>query len=97
MPTARKIDSLLSQVLHQLREVVKERPDLVLSTWPEIVGNKIAPMTRALSFIEGVLFVQVKNSTLLSLLVNYEKKRLLLQLRKKCPHTEIRDIVFRIG
>jgi len=96
-PTGRLIRQLLPHVLHSIGRVYKERPDLVLLAWADLVGEKIAPMTQAISFREGILLVKVKNSTLLSLLVQYEKKRLLKQLRKKFPSTEILDIIFRIG
>ncbi|GAB4188698.1 MAG: hypothetical protein Tsb0015_08890 [Simkaniaceae bacterium] len=97
LPTGRSLQELLPSLLEQFGELHKERPDLVVQAWPEIIGEKIAPMTQAVSFKKGFLHIRVNNSTLLSLLVNYEKKRLLELLRKKFPSTEIHDIVFRIG
>ncbi len=97
MPTGRTIKNLLPYILQQVGETYKDRPDLVVNAWPEIVGEKIAPMTKAVSFSNQVLHVKVKNSTLLSLLVTYEKQRLLNLLKEKFPAVEIREIVFRIG
>lgn len=68
-----------------------------MAAWPEVVGAKLATMTRAVSFVEGVLLVKVSNSSLHSLLFRYEKGPLLRRLRQKFPAVSITDIVFRIG
>ncbi len=96
-PTGKMIGQVLSDVLEKMGKVYKERPDLVLAAWPEIIGEKLAPMTQALSFTGGVLTVKVKNSTLHSLLSQQEKARLLRRLKECFPSILIRNIVFRIG
>lgn len=96
-PTSRRVTDVLPRVLQRIGAVYKERPDLIFAAWPEIVGAKIAPMTEAVSFEEGILTVRVKNSTLYSLLRTRERPRLLNSLRQKFPRTEIKTIVFRIG
>jgi hypothetical protein len=96
-PTGRLLSPLLSSALSQIGESYKDRPDLIIAAWPEIMGSKLAPMTQALSFEEGVLTVKVKNSTLHSLLSLHEKPRLLQSLREKFPSVTIRNIIFRIG
>ena len=66
--------------------------------WPHIVGPKIASMTQAVRIEEQVLYVKVKNSTLLSLLSTKEdKQKILTIMRKQLPGIAIRDIMFRIG
>lgn len=95
--TTRKMTDLLPQVLARVSEVYKDRPDLVLSAWSEVVGPQLSKMTQAVSFTEGVLAVKVKNSSLLSLLSQYEKTRLLQNLRQKFPKIAIHTIQFRIG
>ena len=74
-----------------------ERPELVLASWPSVVGPRMASMTQAVSFAGGVLCVRVKNSTLNSLLSQREKPRLLSALRRQLPNTTISDIVFRMS
>jgi hypothetical protein len=96
-PTGKQLNQLLSNVLNKINEVYKERPDLILAFWPELIGDKLAPMAQAVSFQEGILVVKVKNSTLHSLLMQHEKTRLLMSLRKKFPSVTIRNIIFRIG
>jgi Dna[CI] antecedent DciA-like protein len=88
---------LLPAVLEKISEVYQERPDFVLAAWPLIIGPQIATMTQAISFIEGVLLVKVKNSTLHSLLSQKDRSRILNLLRMKFPKTHIKNIVFRIG
>lgn len=96
-PTNKLLSPLLDSALSQIGMSFKERPDLILAAWPEIMGAKLAPMTQAVSFDEGVLTVKVKNSTLHSLLSIQEKPRLLQSLREKFPSVTIRNIIFRIG
>lgn len=95
--TSHHISALLPAVLSKVSELYSQRPDLVLASWPEIIGPKLALMTQALSFSEGVLVVKVKNSTLYSLLNQHDKPRILSSLRKKFPRVDIKTIVFRIG
>lgn len=95
--TNKHISDILPKVLDRIAKVHSDRPDLILLSWPEVVGEKLQSMTRAISFRDGVLMVHVKNSTLLSILAQQEKKRLLQELRKKFPSVSIRDLIFRLG
>ena len=88
---------ILPGILHQIGEVYEVRPDLILATWPELIGPRLASMTRAVSFVDGVLTVKVKNSTLHSLLNQHDKPRILRLLRSRFPKVDIRNILFRIG
>lgn len=96
-PTGKKLRELLPKVLSEISKSYQERPDLVLAAWSEVIGEKMAPMTQAVSFCEGILKVLVKNSALYSLLVQHEKGRLLKELRKRFPNSPINNIIFRIG
>ncbi len=95
--TNRDMKLLLPRLLGQIGQMHKERPDLILATWPEIIGSKLAPMTKAVSFERGILFVKVNNSTLYSLLSQHERGRLVTCLRGRFPAVEIKNIVFRLG
>lgn len=95
--TSHKVGDLLPGVLGAISEKYQDRPDLILATWPSIVGEKLASMAVAVRFDEGVLYIKVKNSTLYSLLEQKEKSRLIQALRKKFPKVEIRSIHFRMG
>jgi Dna[CI] antecedent, DciA len=95
--TSKHIRHVLPKVLAEIADNHRDRPDLILMAWPEVIGEKLAPMTEAVSFNEGVMVVTVKNSTLYSLLSQHEKKRLLHSLKEKFPSITIRDLHFRIG
>ena len=95
--TTRSVADLLPGVLAKIGSTHQERPDLIIAVWPEIIGAKLAPMTQAISFVDGVLTVKVKNSTLHSLLNQHDKPRILNSLKQKFPKVLIKNVVFRIG
>lgn len=96
-PTSKQVSTLLSNLLAQVGKVYNDRPEVVVAAWPAIVGGKIATMTEAIGLENGILTVKVKNSTLYSLLNQYDKPRILSSLRAKFPSVEIRNIYFRMG
>lgn len=96
-PTGRTLEQLLPRVMQGLEKTHQLRPDLVCKGWADVVGPKIAPMTKAVSFINGTLHVKVKGSTLLHLLVTYEKARLVTEMQKRFPDAKLENITFRIG
>lgn len=88
---------VLPSVLSYVEKVFADRPDLILAAWPDVIGAKFASMTRAESLSGGVLVVRVANSTLLSLLSQYEKPKLLAKLKERFPSSLIEHLVFKIG
>jgi len=95
--TAKELRNILPQALQKLGANFEQRPDLILAIWPEMIGEKLAPMTQAVSFIDGVLTVKVRNSSLYSLLSQHEKPKLIKVLRTRFPSVMIRNIIFRLG
>ena len=95
--TTHHVSALLPAALSQIGKLYQDRPDLVLAGWSDVIGPKLAAMTQAISFVDGILVVKVKNSTLHSLLSQNDKPRILNILRKKFPNTLIKTIYFRIG
>ncbi len=93
----KNLSELLPEWLAETSARFQDRPDLVLLAWPEIIGEKLAPMAQAVSFIDGVLTVKVRNSSLYSLLIQHEKIKLQNQLQKRVPSVKIRNIIFRLG
>jgi hypothetical protein len=93
----KSLSALLPEALRRIGDNYGDRPDLILLAWPKIIGEKLAPMTHAVSFDAGVLTVKVDNSTLYSLLSQHEKAKLLERLRAQFPKITIRNIIFRIG
>lgn len=95
--TSHRMAELLPRILAKIGEGHQQHGEFILAMWPEVIGAKLAPMTQAVSFAEGVLVVKVKNSTLYSLLSRHDKPRILNLLRKKFPDVEIKNVCFRIG
>lgn len=96
-PTSKSIQSLCPKFMQKLERNIDTQTEKVLIAWPQIIGERLAPMTRAERIEEGVLFVVVSNSTLLSLLAMKEKRTLLKKIREKFPKAAMKDIRFRIG
>lgn len=95
--TSYQAGELAAHLLAKLGDRYNERPDQLLAAWPTIVGAALAPMTQAVAYEDGVLEVKVKNSTLHSLLSQYEKPKILKVLRERFPKIKIDNIRFRIG
>jgi hypothetical protein len=95
-PTGREIKELLPGVLAKIGRIHGSRGEEILGAWPSIIGERLAGMTKAISFIEGVLTVKVNNSSLYSLLSQHERPKILLRLKERFPHTNIKNILFRM-
>ena len=95
--TNKQLQDLLPKMLSGIGALHRDRPDLIVAYWPQLIGEKLSGMTQAVSFDQGVLYVKVSNSTLYSLLAQHERGRLLKSLREKFPQVEIKNIHFKIG
>lgn len=95
--TSKSLKHLLPSVLRAIGKRHEERPDLILAAWPSLIGTRLSPMTHAVSFTDGVLTIKVKNSSLLSLLTQHERPRLLKELRAQFPNAKMHNIRFIIG
>lgn len=88
---------ILPQILNRISTNFDQQPYLVISSWPEIVGERVAKMTQAISFSDGVLMVRVNNSPLYTLLHQYDKPQIVKKLRQRFPQTLIKTVLFRLG
>lgn len=95
--TSHKFSELLPKVLGSIQNRYKDRPDLILASWPSVVGPQFAGMTKAIEFSDGILTVKVNNSSSYSLLKTHEKSKLLAKMRSQFPNVLIRAIHFRMG
>ena len=95
--TTHRLHDLMPAVLSRISVTFADRPDLIMAAWPDVIGERLAPMTEAISFIDGVLTVKVKNSTLYSLLSKNDKPKLVHALKTRFPKIQIKTILFRIG
>jgi hypothetical protein len=96
--TAHQLQDLLPQFLGKIGVKYQAQPKLILEAWPTIIGEKLQPMTQAVRFDEGILYVKVKTSTLLSILSNQQDKQKIIAAYKNLfPNVHIRNIMFKIG
>lgn len=95
--TTRHLRDLMPGVLGKITENFSDRPDLILAAWPDIIGSHLAPMTQAVSFVDGVLLIKVKNSSLYNLLHTRERARLIHAIKAKFPKIIIKTILFKSG
>lgn len=95
--TSHQVSELLRNVLAKIGGVCENRPDIILEAWPSIIGPRLSSMTQAISCVDGVLVVKVKNSTLHSLLSRNEKFRILSAIKQQFPKAGIENIIFKIG
>jgi len=96
-PTGREIKQLLPALLAKIGKIHQQKGEAVIGAWPFIVGEKLSPMTKAVSFIEGVLTVKVFNSTLYNLLTQHEKPKIIARFKEKFPQFKLKNIIFRMG
>ncbi|NGX34461.1 MAG: hypothetical protein K1060chlam1_00814 [Candidatus Anoxychlamydiales bacterium] len=95
--TNKLLKNFLPSILNDIESKYLKNPNFIINHWPKLVGKKLAPMTKAISFENKILYVVVKSSTLLSILKTQEKKRLLTLMQDKFSKDTIRNIIFKIG
>jgi Dna[CI] antecedent, DciA len=91
------IKNYLPNILIDIENKYSKNPRFILDYWPKLIGKQLSPMTKAVSFENNTLIVLVKSSTLLSILRQQEKKRLLKLMQDKFSKGTIKNIVFKIG
>ena len=88
-----KVDEVLGGLLRSLgihHEVARQE---VLERWPEVVGERIAAVTRARSVARGILFVDVRSSAWITEL-NLMRHELLTRLNAGAGEGRLERIVF---
>jgi predicted nucleic acid-binding Zn ribbon protein len=89
----KKVDSVLDSILDRygVRDQIERMG--VLELWPEIVGEKLAGVTRARAVDDGVLIVEVRNSAWLMEL-NMMKGTFLERVNERFEDVPMDRIVF---
>lgn len=91
------IKTFLPKILQTLEKKAFSTDKMILDSWQEIIGEKLSPMTEAVKFEEGILYIKVRSQVLYSLLVQHERAKLIKLYQKKFPHTPLKNIQFRMG
>ena len=97
LSASKTIGEMLPDLLKRIEKKNIEPANDILKAWTQLIGPNGAKLTEAVSFVDGVLTVHVKSSTLYSLLCQHEKPHLLRRLQEQFPKTQVRNIFFRIG
>ncbi len=95
--TNKLLKNIVPNLFNDVKSKYLKNPNFIINYWPKLVGKKLAPMTKAVSFENKTLFVLVKSSTLLSILKTQEKKRLLDLMQDRFSKDAIKNIVFKMG
>ena len=95
--TIRNMKDLLPQYLFDVQEKLDQKQNQIFDQWPKIIGSKFAPLTKPLTFQNGMLKIEVKSASLYSLLVQTEQRRLLTKLQNQFPKVGIKRLLFCIG
>ena len=97
LSTNKLLKNIVPSIFNDIESKYLKNPNFIINYWPKLVGKKLSPMTKAISFENKTLYVLVKSSTLLSILKTQEKRRLLTLMQEKFSKDTIRNIIFKIG
>jgi hypothetical protein len=93
----------LKTIGHVLEKTLKKLPNgkkitgqLVIDAWPAVVGGYITAKTKAVSFENGVLLVQVKDSVW-SQHLSFQKRQIMTKLNRTAKTKILTDIRFVVG
>ena len=90
------IRALLPRVLRELGLESGVAGWRAVQEWPEAAGSRIARRTRAVSFHDGTLNVEVEGSAWLHEL-GYLKRELLRQVNRRLGSAQVRELRFTIA
>jgi len=93
--SAEKVGGIIPQVLKNLGLDKKIEELRVIDCWEEIVGERIARVTKAKEVRDGVLFVEVSTGAWLQEL-SFRRKQIVALIRKKFKSAGIKDIHFSL-
>jgi predicted nucleic acid-binding Zn ribbon protein len=91
MERMERIGNPLRDLLQRLRLTEPLTGWRAVELWPSVVGERVAARTQALSFREGVVFVEVESAAWMNELT-YLKRRLIRDLNEKLGEDLVRDI-----
>lgn len=92
----KEVGRLIENLLRQKKMWNQYKQNLILIEWPEVIGEKMAAVTRAEKILKGKLFIAVKDSTWayhLTLL----KPQILDKINQYAGRKIVDEIYFRVG
>lgn len=91
-----RVGEALSRVLEKLGVAKEVASQSAIPRWDEVVGEKIASVTRARAVSGDVLFVEVRSSAWLTEL-NLMRREILRRLNAGRPEARIERVVFTLA
>ncbi len=88
---AKTIGTVMRRLMSQRGYGQTELADALSENWKKCAGDRIASVTRPGKISRGVLYVHADNSAVLQEL-NFEKKRILNELKKRVPELKLKDL-----
>lgn len=89
----RHLGDILPELVDALGIRAKLKRQEVLTLWPEVVGERVAKVTRAREVRDGRLFVEVESSAWRNELF-YLKREIIQQLNNRAGEEVVHDLVF---
>lgn len=90
-----KVSDILKRLLAQPKFKQKNKVQKFRKIWIETVGEELSQYTRVLSFQNGILRIEVENSSILQELSTFRKEEILEALQKES--SDIIDLKFLLG
>jgi hypothetical protein len=87
------IGQVLERTLKRLPNARKITGQVVMDSWPQVVGGPIAEKTRAVSFENGLLWIQVRDSVW-SQHLSLQKKQIISKLNRTARTNIVQDLRF---
>jgi predicted nucleic acid-binding Zn ribbon protein len=95
-PRPKQAANVIAQLMARKGYGQQQAAEELSSVWKNIVGENFCAQTQVGLIRLGVLEVIVASSVLIQRL-EFEKKRLLAELKRHLPNNQLKDIRFRIG
>ncbi|MCX7725361.1 MAG: DUF721 domain-containing protein [Chitinispirillaceae bacterium] len=93
MASPEKIGNILENYLSERGYLSICKEYNVVSMWKDIVGDKIASISKCVNVEDGILYVSVESSAW-RLELSFLKKEILSKIKEKTNCQSIKDIVF---
>ncbi|RCK73290.1 MAG: hypothetical protein IGBAC_0136 [Ignavibacteriae bacterium] len=90
----KKLDSAIRDVIKEYGLEEKLKNTSVINLWSEIVGERIAQVTKATRIKDGKLSVNVENSVWRNELI-FLKKEIIQKINNRFKEEIVKDIIFR--
>ena len=93
MSQPKSIHKVIDNLLKNLGIETRIKESMAVAIWPDIVGNRVAAISKAERVVDGILFVKVESSTWRAELLLHREK-ILKKINKKLGKPVVAEIRF---